>query len=155
MPVDDAVEAARSGKQPTLSTRQKHTRECYVVVKNGADKAVIEQKIKNMPNYFSDYDTTVNFISQEELDRDHKGLPHGGFVICSGKTGKNLENNQVIEYSLNLDSNPEFTASAIIAFTRGLMKMYERGIRGCQTVFDITPADMSPLSKEELIKHYL
>lgn len=149
------MESARSGANPELTTRDKHTRLCYVVVEDGADKAKIESEIVNMPNYFDEYDTTVNFISQEELEKNHSGLPHGGFVICSGTTGKDLNNKQVIEYSLHLDSNPEFTASAILAFTRALLKMHARGEVGCKTVFDIAPGDMSPLSREELLSQKL
>lgn len=154
-PVTDAIEAVRSGKQPVLTTRQKHTRECYVVAKEGADKARIEKEIKEMPNYFADYDTTVTFITQEELDRDHKGIPHGGMVIRSGRTGWDRENSHVIEYSLNLDSNPEFTASVLIAYARAAMRMRSEGMTGCKTVLDVPPAYLSPLSGEELRSHML
>ncbi|MBO4265942.1 MAG: diaminopimelate dehydrogenase [Lachnospiraceae bacterium] len=154
-PVTDAIEAVRSGKQPVLTTRQKHTRECYVVAKEGADKARIEKEIKEMPNYFADYDTTVTFITQEELDRDHKGIPHGGMVIRSGKTGWDCENSHVIEYSLNLDSNPEFTASVLIAYARAAMRMRSEGVTGCKTVLDIPPAYLSSLSGDELRSHML
>lgn len=150
VPIEAALEAVRSGEAPELTTRQKHLRECWVVAEPGADLAAIETAIKTMPNYFDEYDTTVTFISQEELDRDHKELPHGGFVICSGKTGLNLEHSHTIEYSLHLDSNPEFTASVLVACARALGKMYDRGIRGCKTIFDLAPADLSPLSPEEL-----
>ncbi len=155
IPVEEALEAVRSGKNPELTTRQKHTRECFVVVKEGADKARIENEIKTMPNYFADYDTTVHFISQEELNRDHSGIPHGGFVIRSGKTGANLENNHIIEYSLKLDSNPEFTASVIVAYARAAYKLAQNGDKGCKTVFDIAPSMLSPLSGEEIRKNLL
>lgn len=150
VPVEGALEAVRSGSNPELTTRQKHTRECYVVAKEGADKAAIEQEIKTMPNYFADYDTTVNFISEEELQREHAGIPHGGFVIRSGKTGWNEENSHIIEYSLKLDSNPEFTASVIVAFARAAFRMNQEGMCGCKTVFDVAPAYLSTLSGEEL-----
>lgn len=154
-PVEDAVTRVRAGEQPELTTRQKHTRECYVVAKEGADKARIEKEIKEMPNYFADYDTTVTFITQEELDRDHKGIPHGGMVIRSGKTGWNRENSHVVEYSLKLDSNPEFTASVLIAYARAAMRMRSEGMTGCKTVFDVAPAYLSPLSGDELRSHML
>lgn len=155
VPVDSALAAVRAGENPTLATREKHTRECYVVAEEGADLARIEREIKTMPNYFADYDTTVNFISAEELKRDHSGIPHGGFVIRTGKTGINGEHSHVIEYSLKLDSNPEFTASAIVAFARAVNKMHERGDLGCKTVFDVAPADLSPLSPDEIRAHML
>ncbi len=155
VPVEAAMEAVRNGENPELTTRQKHTRECYVVAKEGADKAKIESDIKNMPNYFSDYDTTVNFISQEELDRDHKGIPHGGFVIRSGVTGENGETKQLVEYSLKLGSNPEFTSSILIAFARAIYRLHKEGVTGCKTVFDIPPAYLSPLSGEEIRKTML
>lgn len=148
-PVQSALDAVRSGSNPELTTREKHTRLCYVVLKDGADASKVEQEIKNMPNYFSDYDTTVNFISQEELDKNHKGLPHGGFVIRSGSTG-NGQNKHVIEYSLKLDSNPEFTASVIVAYARAVARLFNEGATGCKTVFDIAPAYLSPLSGEQL-----
>ena len=154
-PVSDAVEKVRSGSQPELSTREKHTRECYVVAAEGADKAKIEKEIKEMPNYFADYDTTVTFISQEELDRDHKGIPHGGMVIRSGRTGWDRENSHVIEYSLKLDSNPEFTSSVLIAYARAAMRMKKEGMTGCKTVLDVPPAYLSKLSGEELRAHML
>lgn len=149
-PVETALEAVRSGANPDLTTRQKHTRLCYVVLKEGADAAYVEREIKNMPNYFSDYDTTVHFISQEELNRDHKGLPHGGFVFRSGFTGANREHKHIIEYSLKLDSNPEFTAGVIVAYARAVVRLYNEGCVGCKTVFDIAPSYLSPLSAEEL-----
>ncbi len=150
IPVDAALEAVRSGSQPELTTREKHERECFVVAEDGADKAKIEQEIKTMPNYFADYNTTVHFISQEELDRDHKGIPHGGFVIRTGKTGWNRENSHIIEYSLKLDSNPEFTSSVIVAVARAAYKMHKDGMTGCKTMFDIAPSYLSPLSPDEL-----
>ena len=150
VPIDAALDAVRSGANPELSTRQKHLRECFVVAEDGADTARIENEIKTMPNYFADYDTIVHFISQEELNRDHATLPHGGFVIRTGTTGINHENKHIIEYSLKLDSNPEFTASVIVAYARAINKLYSRGDYGCKTVFDIAPADLSPLTPEEL-----
>ena len=154
-PVEAALEAVRNGENPDLTTRQKHTRECFVVVSDNADKAKIEQEIKNMPKYFADYDTTVTFITQEELDRDHKGIPHGGFVIRSGKTGINSQNNHIIEYRIKLDSNPEFTASVLVAYARAAYKMSNRGESGCKTAFDIAPADLSAKSFEEIISTML
>ncbi len=150
VPVPEAMEAVRGGKNPILTARQKHTRECYVVAEEGADLAKIEEEIKTMPNYFADYETTVHFISMEELKERHAGLPHGGSVIRTGTTGRNGEHKHVIEYKLTLDSNPEFTASVIVAYARALFKMYQRGTTGCKTVFDVAPADLSPLSGEEL-----
>ena len=150
IPIESALEAVRSGKNPEFTTREKHLRECFVVAENGADKARIENEIKTMPNYFADYDTVVHFITMEELKRDHSGIPHGGFVIRTGETGYSGENKHVIEYSLKLDSNPEFTASVITAYARAVCKMYKRGVRGCVTVFDVAPADLSPLSAEEI-----
>ena len=150
VPVEEALKRVRAGENPTLTTREKHTRECYVVAEAGADLSRIEREIKEMPKYFADYDTTVNFITQQELDEKHKGIPHGGFVIRSGSTGVNGENKHIIEYSLKLDSNPEFTASVLVAFARAVDKMYRRGDRGCKTVFDVAPADLSPLTSDEL-----
>ena len=150
IPIESALEAVRSGKNPEFTTREKHLRECFVVAEDGADKARIENEIKTMPNYFADYDTVVHFITMEELKRDHSGIPHGGFVIRTGETGYSGENKHVIEYSLKLDSNPEFTASVITAYARAVCKMYKRGVRGCVTVFDVAPADLSPLSAEEI-----
>ena len=155
IPVESALEAVRSGSNPELSTREKHTRECFVVAEEGADLARIENEIKTMPNYFSDYDTTVHFISNEELQRDHSGIPHGGFVIRSGKTGWNGENKHIIEYSLKLDSNPEFTASVIAAYARAAYKMSKNGEYGCKTVFDVAPALLSAQSGDELRAHLL
>ncbi len=150
VPVEAALEKVRSGANPELSTREKHTRECYVVAEEGADKDKITETIKNMPNYFADYDTTVNFISEEELKENHSGIPHGGFVIRTGKTGWNGENSHVVEYSLKLDSNPEFTSSVIVAYARAVFAMKKDGMTGCKTVFDVAPAYLSPLSGEEL-----
>ena len=155
IPVEAALEAVRNGENPELTTRQKHTRECFVVAEEGADLARIENEIKTMPNYFDEYDTTVHFISEEELKRDHSGIPHGGFVIRTGKTGWNDENSHVIEYSLKLDSNPEFTSSVIIAYARAAYRMNQEGQNGCKTVFDVAPAYLSALSGEELRKHLL
>ena len=155
IPVDAALEKVRNGENPDLTTREKHIRECFVVAEEGADKAKIEKEIKEMPNYFADYDTTVHFITEEELARDHSGIPHGGFVIRSGKTGWNEENSHIIEYSLKLDSNPEFTASVIVACARAAYRMKQEGMTGCKTIFDIAPAYMSPLSGDELRAHML
>ncbi len=155
IPVEAALAAVRAGENPDLTTRQKHTRYCYVVAEAGADKAAIEETIKTMPNYFADYDTTVEFITAEEMARDHAGLPHGGHVIRSGVTGWEGECRQTIEYTLKLDSNPQFTASVLVACARAAMRMHSRGISGCQTIFDIAPADLSLLSKEELLAHML
>ncbi len=155
IPSEKALEAVRNGENPQLSVRDKHTRECFVVPKEGADLDKIAEEIKTMPNYFSDYDTTVHFITQEELDKNHSGIPHGGFVIRSGKTGWNEENSHVIEYGLKLDSNPEFTASVIVAYARAAFRMRSEGMTGCKTVFDIAPAYLSPQSGEELRRHLL
>ena len=150
IPVESALAAVRNGENPKLTTRQKHTRECFVVAEKGADLAAIEKEIKEMPNYFADYDTTVHFISEEELEKNHSGIPHGGFVFRTGCTGWNNEHNHVIEYSLKLDSNPEFTASVIAAYARAIYRLHQEGSIGCKTVFDIAPAYLSPLSNEEL-----
>ena len=155
VPVEAALKAVRDGENPELTTRQKHTRECFVVAEEGADLKRIEEEIVTMPNYFADYDTTVRFISEEELMRDHKGIPHGGFVIRTGKTGWENEHSHVIEYNLKLDSNPEFTASVIVAYARAAYRLGKEGAAGCKTVFDIAPAYLSPLSGEELRKHLL
>ena len=155
IPVQSALDAVRAGKNPELTTRQKHTRECFVVAEEGADKARIEKEIKEMPNYFADYDTTVHFISEEELKKNHSGIPHGGFVFRSGKTGWNKEFNNVIEYRLTLDSNPAFTSSVLVAFARAIFRMNKEGQTGCRTVFDVAPAYLSPLSGEELRAHML
>lgn len=155
IPVEEALEAVRSGGNPELTTRQKHIRECFVVVEEGADKERIEHEIKTMPNYFADYDTFVNFISQEELNKNHSGIPHGGFVIRSGRTGFDKENKHIIEYSLKLDSNPEFTASVLVAYARAAYRLAGEGVSGCKTVFDIAPAYLSSKSAEELRKNML
>ena len=155
IPVPEALEAVRSGSNPELTTRQKHTRECFVVLEEGADAAAVENAIKTMPNYFADYDTTVHFISEEEFAANHSGIPHGGFVIHSGTTGWNDENKHVIEYSLKLDSNPEFTSSVLIAFARAAKRLHDEGVTGCKTIFDIAPAYLSPMSGEELRAHLL
>ena len=155
IPVEAAVEAVRRGENPSLTTRQKHTREVFVVAGEGADTARIETEIKTMPNYFDQYDTTVHFISAEEMQRDHSGLPHGGMVIRTGKTGLNKEHTHVVEYSLKLDSNPEFTSSVLLAFARGVWRMAKEGQTGCKTVFDFPPAYLSPKSGEELRAHLL
>lgn len=150
IPVESALEAVRNCENPELTTRQKHTRECFVVAEEGADKERIEQEIKTMPNYFADYDTTVHFITEEELRRDHAGIPHGGLVLRTGKTGVNGEHNHVIEYSLKLDSNPEFTACVLIAYARAAHRMNREGMTGCKTVFDVAPVYLSPMTPEEM-----
>ena len=155
IPVEAALEAVRNGENPELTTRQKHTRECFVVLEEGADAAKVEEEIKTMPNYFSDYDTTVHFISEEELKANHSGIPHGGLVLRSGKTGWDGENKHLIEYSLKLDSNPEFTSSVLIAYARAAYRLASEGQIGCKTVFDIAPAYLSAKSGEELRKHML
>ena len=155
IPVEAALKAVRNGVNPELTTRQKHTRECFVVLEEGADAAKVEEEIKTMPNYFSDYDTTVHFISEEELKANHSGIPHGGFVLRSGKTGWDGENKHLIEYSLKLDSNPEFTSSVLIAYARAAYRLASEGQSGCKTVFDIAPAYLSAKSGEELRKHML
>ncbi len=155
VPIDAAVERAKSGEMPEFTTREKHTRECFVVAEEGADLERIEKEIKEMPNYFADYDTTVTFVTLEELQREHKGLPHGGRVIRTGKTGFDLENRHTIEYSLALDSNPEFTASVIVAYASAMLKMKERGEVGCKTVFDVSPADLANVSYDEMLAHML
>ncbi len=155
IPIDAAVQAVKSGGEPKLTTREKHKRECFVVAEDGADLERIKNEIVIMPNYFADYDTTVHFITMDEMKRDHSGLPHGGMVIRSGKTGLNCENTAVIEYSLKLDSNPEFTASVLIAYARAAYKLNQNGDKGCKTVFDIPPALLSAKSPEELRKSLL
>ncbi len=152
IPVESAMERVRNGENPDLTTREKHTRECFVVAEEGADKERIESEIKNMPNYFSDYDTTVHFISAEELKRDHRGIPHGGFVIRSGATGVNGETKHIVEYSLKLGSNPEFTSSILVAYARAAVRLAKEGVTGAKTVFDIAPAYLSMKSGEELRK---
>ncbi|MBR5218849.1 MAG: diaminopimelate dehydrogenase, partial [Clostridia bacterium] len=155
IPVPEALKSVRNGENPELSTGEKHTRECFVVAEDGADLSRIEKEIKTMPNYFADYNTTVHFISLEELKRNHSGIPHGGVVIRSGRTGLNGENSHIIEYSLKLDSNPEFTASVIVAYARAAYRLSQEGQSGCRTVFDIAPAYLSAKSGEELRKNLL
>ncbi|MBD5529739.1 MAG: diaminopimelate dehydrogenase [Lachnospiraceae bacterium] len=155
IPVDSALAAVRACENPELTTRQKHTRECFVVAEEGADRERIEQEIKSMPNYFADYDTTVHFITEEELLREHAGIPHGGLVLRTGKTGVNGEHNHVIEYSLKLDSNPEFTACVLTAYARAAYRMNREGMTGCKTVFDVAPAYLSAMSPEEMRAHLL
>lgn len=155
IPVPEALDRVRAGEDPELTVREKHTRYCYVVAEEGADKAAIEETIKTMPNYFSDYDTTVEFITMEEMRRDHAGLPHGGSVIRSGVTGWEGENRQTIEYKLTLDSNPQFTSSVLVACARAICRMKARGVTGCRTIFDIAPADLSPMSREDMLAHML
>lgn len=155
IPVEEAMQKVRNGENPELSTRQKHTRECFVVAEEGADLKAIEKAIVTMPNYFADYDTTVHFISEEELMRDHKGIPHGGVVLRSGVTGFDNENKHVIEYKLTLDSNPEFTSSVLVAYARAAYRLSKEGHYGCKTVFDIAPAYLHPASKEDLRKNLL
>ena len=155
IPVEAALEAVRSGSDPKLTTRQKHTRECFVVLEDGADAAAVEKEIKEMPNYFSDYDTTVHFISEEELLRDHSALPHGGFVFRTGSTGAAKEHRHIIEYKLTLDSNPEFTASVLTACARAAWRLQQEGQSGCRTMLDLPPAYLSERSAEDLRKHLL
>jgi diaminopimelate dehydrogenase len=155
VPVPAALSAVRSGETPKLTTREKHLRECYVVAEDGADLARIEQEIKTMPNYFADYDTTVTFITMEELREKHAGMPHGGSVFRSGVTGINGEHRHTVEFSLKLDSNPEFTSSVLVAYARAIDRMAKRGMSGCKTVFDVAPADLSQMSPEELRAHLL
>ena len=155
IPVEEALEAVRNGSNPELTTRQKHIRECFVVPEEGADLAQIENDIKTMPNYFADYDTIVHFISEEEFNANHSEIPHGGFVFRTGVTGINKEHKHVIEYSLKLDSNPEFTSSVILSFARAINRLSNEGVTGCKTVFDIAPAYLSPLSGEGLRAHML
>lgn len=155
VPVQEALEKVRNGENPVFSAGEKHTRECYVVAKQGADKTYIEHEIKNMPDYFAPYDTTVTFVSQEELDRDHSRMPHGGFVMRSGVTGINGETRQMIEYSLRLESNPEFTSSVLVCCARAVYKMNVNGFIGAKTIFDVPPAYLSPYSNETLRKTLL
>lgn len=155
IPKEEALNAVRAGENPDLTTREKHLRECFVVAEEGADKVQIEERIKTMPNYFADYDTIVHFISEEELERDHSGIPHGGFVIRSGKTGWENENSHLIEYSLNLDSNPEFTSAVLVAYARAAYRMSKEGQSGCKTAFDVAPAYLAVQSPEELRAHFL
>ena len=155
IPVPEAMDKVRAGENPELTTREKHTRYCYVVAEDSADRAAIEQTIKTMPAYFADYDTTVEFITAEEMKANHSGLPHGGSVIRSGVTGWDKESKQTIEFKLTLDSNPQFTASVLVACARAAMRMKARGITGCQTIFDAAPADLSPMSREDMLAHML
>ena len=155
IPVEEAMERVRNGENLELTTREKHTRECYVVLEEGADPDKVEQEIKTMPNYFDEYDTTVHFISEEELKKNHSKMPHGGFVIRSGKTGLNNETNQIIEYSLKLESNPEFTSSILVSYARAVSRLAEKKEYGCKTVFDIAPALLTRYSQEDLLKHML
>ena len=155
IPVEEAMERVRNGENPELTTREKHTRECFVVLEEGADASKVEQEIKTMPNYFDEYDTTVHFISEEELKKNHSKMPHGGFVIRSGKTGLNNETNQIIEYSLKLESNPEFTSSILVSYARAIYRLAEKKEYGCKTVFDIAPALLTRYTKEDLLKHML
>ncbi|MBR6331845.1 MAG: diaminopimelate dehydrogenase [Dehalococcoidales bacterium] len=155
IPIENAMEAVRKGENPSFTARQKHLRQCYVVAEDGADKAAITEQIKTMPDYFEPYDTTVEFVTEEELLRDHGELPHGGAVIHSGTTGPRDEHKETIEYKLTLDSNPEFTASVMTAFARAVFRMYQRGSRGCISVFDVAPADLSLMSPEEMRKNLL
>ncbi|MCQ2977179.1 MAG: diaminopimelate dehydrogenase [archaeon] len=155
VPVESALESVRAGENPELTTRQKHTRECFVVAEEGADLAKIEEEIVTMPNYFDEYDTTVNFISQEELDAEHSGIPHGGIVLRSGSTGLNDENKHIIEYKLTLDSNPQFTSSVLIAYARAAYRLYQDGVVGCKTVFDIAPGLLHPETPEYQRKNLL
>ena len=155
IPVESALEKVRNGENPDLTTREKHTRECFVVAEEGADLAQIEKDIKTMPNYFADYDTTVNFITEEELQKNHSGIPHGGFVIRTGTTGENNKTNHVMEFSLKLDSNPEFTSSVLVAYARAAYKLNNEGVSGCKTIFDIAPAYLCKQSPEELRAHML
>ena len=152
IPVESALDRIRNGETPDFTTRQKHTRECFVVAKEGADKEKIEKEIVSMPNYFADYDTTVHFVSQEELNRDHAGIPHGGMVLRSGKTGLNKENTHLIEYKLKLDSNPEFTSSVLVAYARAVYKMNKEGVTGAKTVLDVAPIYLAKESREDIIK---
>ena len=155
IPVESALKAVRNGEAPQLTTRQKHLRECYVVAEAGADLARIEQEIVTMPNYFADYDTTVHFISEAELQAEHSGIPHGGFVIHSGKTGLNNEHTHVIEYALKLDSNPEFTASVLVAYARAAYGMNQDNMIGCKTAFDVAPRYLTPMDDETLRREIL
>ena len=155
IPVESALERVRSGENPTLTTREKHTRECFVVPEEGADLAQIEKDIKTMPNYFSDYDTTVHFITEEELIKNHSGIPHGGFVIRTGTTGENNQTKHTIEFNLKLGSNPEFTSSVLCAFARAAYRLNAEGVTGCKTIFDIAPAYLCKQSPEDLRSHLL
>ena len=155
VPIENAIERVRNGENPVLETREKHLRECYVVLEEGADSKKIEEEIKNMPNYFAEYETVVNFITEEELKANHSKMPHGGFVIRSGKTGINCDTNQIIEYSLKLESNPEFTSSIILAYARAVYRLANKNEIGAKTVFDIPPALLTQKTNEELLKEIL
>ena len=155
IPVEEALEAVRSGSNPKLSTRQMHTREVFAVLEDGADATAIEKEICEMPNYFADYDTTVHFIDEDEFNKNHSGIPHGGFVIRSGKTGWNLEDTHVVEYSIKLDSNPGFTSSIIVSFARAVDRLSKEGVTGAKTVFDIPPAYLTSMSGEYIREHLL
>jgi len=155
IPIDSALDAVRSGSNPELTTREKHLRECFVVADENADKAKIEKEIVTMPNYFADYDTIVHFISMDEMKKNHSGIPHGGFVFRSGKTGKDNEHSHLIEYSLKLDSNPEFTASVLVCYARAAYRMNKEGMSGCKTVFDVAPSYLSSKTNEDLRAHLL
>ena len=155
IPKDEAISAVRGGGCPELTVREKHRRDCYIVAEEGADLARIEREIKEMPNYFADYDTSVTFVTMENLKAEHAGLPHGGSVIRTGHSGFDKENTHTMEFSLRLDSNPEFTASVLVAYARAIYRMHSRGATGCKTVLDIAPADLSPMSGEELRKSVL
>ncbi len=155
VPYDEALDAVRNGENPELSTREKHWRECFVVAEEGADKERIEKEIKTMPNYFDEYNTVVHFITKEELDKNHSGIPHGGVVIRSGKTGENEENTHIIEYKLKLDSNPEFTASVITAYARACYRLNKEGNVGCKTVFDIAPSYLLDMENRDIVKKFL
>ena len=155
IPVEEALASVRSGSNPILTTREKHIRECFVVAKEGEDLERIENEIVNMPNYFKDYNTIVHFISKEELDKNHSGIPHGGFVIRSGKSGKNNENSHIIEYSLKLDSNPEFTSSVLVCYARACYKMFNDKMYGCHTIYDVAPKYLTNMSKEDLLRKLL
>ncbi len=155
IPIDKALEAVRNGEDPELSTRDKHLRECFVVLEEGADAAEIERQIKEMPNYFADYNTIVHFIDEDEFAREHSGMAHGGFVFRSGRTGINKENKHIIEYRITLDSNPEFTTSVLIAYARAVKRMYDEGMTGCKTVLDVPPAYLCTQSGDELRAHFL
>lgn len=155
IPIETALEAVRNGEDPELSTREKHLRECFVVLEEGADAAEVEKEIKEMPNYFADYNTIVHFIDEEEFARNHSGMAHGGFVFRSGKTGINKENKHIIEYRITLDSNPEFTTSVLIAYARAVKRMYDEGMTGCKTVLDVPPAYLCTQSGDELRAHFL
>lgn len=155
IPVQDAIDRVRSGENPNLTTREKHIRECFVVLEEGADKDRVENEIKTMPNYFADYDTTVHFITEEELKQNHSSMPHGGFVIRSGNTGREDKTKQIIEYSLNLESNPEFTSSVLLSYARAAYRLNQKGEKGAKTILDIPPKMLSTKTDEELLRTIL